>query len=64
MTDTDTPRDDGGAKLLVQYTLLLRKHKDPNAAEVKAFVAEHADDQQFIGRVETLNELHELKKSR
>lgn len=47
--------------LIITYTGLLHKHRDPNAKEVKDFVEQHKDDAVFLKRVETLNKVWELK---
>jgi hypothetical protein len=54
MSDNKESRDEEHP-VIIQYTELLHKHHDPNAAEVKAFVELHRDDEVFLRRAETLN---------
>jgi len=49
--------------LVITYTNLLHRHRDPNAAEVLAFVRQHAGDPVFVGRVKTLNQVFQLKEA-
>ena len=48
--------------LIITYTNLLHKYRDPNAKEVKEFVDKHKDDKVLVRRAQTLNELFILKK--
>ncbi len=48
--------------LIITYTNLLHKHRDANAKEVKEFVEKHQDDEVFLRRAKTLNELFAIKK--
>ena len=48
--------------LIIKYTNLLHKYRDVNAKEVKEFVEKHKDDEVFVRRAQTLNELFALKK--
>jgi len=43
--------------LLIQYTELLKRHRDPDIPELRQFVENHKDDIQFVRRAETLNKL-------
>lgn len=47
--------------LTIQYTNLLHQYRNPEAAEVKAFVAQHSDDNTFVKRAEVLNRMFKLK---
>lgn len=50
---------DATKPLVLQYVELLKQHKQPggpNAPEVRAFVAQHENDKEFMARVEALNE--------
>ncbi|MEQ8788968.1 MAG: hypothetical protein RIC55_21835 [Pirellulaceae bacterium] len=50
--------------LIIQYTNLLHKHRDPNAAEVVKFLDEHgARDVAFKQRALKLNQVYKLKKA-
>lgn len=49
--------------LIIQYTNLLHKYRDPNAEPVKAFLEKHAVDNVFIKRAEALNEVWKLKEA-
>jgi len=55
------PSPDEESPLIIQYTNLLHKHRDPNAEEVKAFVEQHKDDVAFVRRAEILNKVSRLK---
>lgn len=48
--------------LIILYTELLHRHRDPEAEPVKQFVAQHTDDPVFLQRVETLNRVWTLKQ--
>jgi hypothetical protein len=47
--------------LVIQYTNLLQKYRDPNAQRVKDFKREHAGDKVFMERAEVLEEVFKLK---
>lgn len=49
--------------LIITYTNLLHQFRDPNAAEVLAFVKQHAEDAIFVRRVDTLNRVFQLKEN-
>ena len=53
----------GKTPLIITYTNLLHKHRDPNAKEVKEFADKHKENQAFTRRVQTLNKLFALKES-
>ena len=48
--------------LIITYTNLLHKYRDPNAKQVREFLARHQDDKVFQRRAKTLNDLFLLKK--
>ena len=48
--------------LIIQYTNLLNKFRDPNADEVRRFVEEHRDDQIFVQRAAKLDKIFGLKQ--
>ncbi len=47
--------------IIITYTNLLHKYRDPNAEEVKKFVEKNKQDKVFVKRTETLNRLYALK---
>ena len=47
--------------VIIQYTNLLHKYRDPNATEVKAFLKEHADDRVLKNRAKVLNKVFAAK---
>lgn len=49
--------------LIIQYTNLLHRHRDPNAEPVLEFRQQHANDKTFQSRAEVLDKLFALKKS-
>lgn len=49
--------------LIIQYTNLLHKYRDPNAEPVKAFLRKHAADKVLIKRADALNEVWKLKEA-
>ncbi len=49
--------------LVIQYTNLLHKYRDPNAEVVKAFRRQHAEDKVFVKRVAAIDKVWKLKES-
>jgi hypothetical protein len=49
------------APLIIQYTNLLHKHKNPNAKEVKAFLRKHEADNVFQERAKVVNRVFCLR---
>jgi hypothetical protein len=49
--------------LIIEYTNLLHKHRDVNAAPVKQFLADHAADEVFVRRAKALNKVFALKEA-
>lgn len=49
--------------LIIQYTNLLHKYRDPNAQPVKAFREKHASDQVFLKRTAAIDKVWKLKES-
>ena len=47
--------------IIITYTNLLHKYKNPENKEVQKFVSKHVDNELFMKRVKTLNRLHSLK---
>jgi hypothetical protein len=47
--------------LIIEYTNLLHRYRDPNAREVRAFVAQHQDDPVFVRRAAALDIAFRLK---
>ncbi len=47
--------------LIIEYTNLLHKYRDPGAAPVKAFLEKHAADKLFQQRAQALNRVFQLK---
>ena len=47
---------------IIEYTNLLHKHGDPQAASVEEFLTEHSGDQVFLRRAKVLNKVFELKR--
>lgn len=47
--------------LIITYTNLLHKYRDPRAKEVKEFLEKHRGDAVFVRRAQTLNKLFALK---
>ena len=60
--DSSCTSDGKDEPLIIQYTNLLHQYRDPNAAEVKAFVELNKGDAVLMRRVETLNKVWELKQ--
>lgn len=56
-------RDQTSEPLVIQYTNLLQKYRDPNAKAVAEFRQQHIDDRVFQERAKVLDEVFELKKS-
>jgi len=54
---TETP------PLIIQYTNLLHQHRGPNAKVIKDFRKQHASDEVFIKRADTLDKVWRLKES-
>jgi hypothetical protein len=48
--------------LIITYTNLLHKYRDPQAKEVREFVEKHIDDKDFVRRAQTLDKLFALKQ--
>lgn len=48
--------------LIIQYTNLLHKYRDPNAEAVKAFREQHATDEVFLKRAAAINKVWKLKE--
>jgi hypothetical protein len=51
----ETPSAATQKPLNITYTNLLHQYRDPNAAQVQAFVQQHAGDAVFQERVKALN---------
>jgi hypothetical protein len=49
--------------LIITYTNLLHKYREPNTKQVREFLAKHKDDKVFQRRAKTLDKLFLLKKS-
>lgn len=49
--------------LIIQYTNLLHKYRDPNAEAVKAFREQHTADQVFLKRAAAIDKVWKLKES-
>lgn len=49
--------------LIIQYTNLLHKHKDPQSQEVLEFLRTHSDDHVFVRRAEALNYVFRLRST-
>ena len=47
--------------VIIEYTNLLHKYRDPNAAPVKEFLKSHSSDKVFLRRAEALNKVFQLK---
>jgi hypothetical protein len=47
--------------LIIEYTNLLHKYRDPNAPEVQTFLRQHPDDETFLKRAQVLNKVFKLK---
>jgi hypothetical protein len=47
---------------LIQYTNLLHKYRDPNAAPVKGFLEKHSSDRVLLRRAKALNKVFRLKE--
>ncbi len=48
--------------LIIEYTNLLHKYRDPNADAVKDFLKEHLDDEVFLKRAKGLNKVFRLQE--
>lgn len=49
--------------LIIQYTNLLHKYRDPLAKEVVDFVKQHENDKVFVRRANVLNMVWALKSN-
>ena len=48
--------------LIIQYTNLLHKHRNPNSEALKGFLAKHSGDKDFLRRAKILNKVFILKE--
>ena len=48
--------------LLIEYTNLLHKYRDPSAGPVQAFLQKHSGDAVFTRRAQALNKVFKLKQ--
>lgn len=48
--------------LIIQYTNLLHKHKNPNAKAIKDFKEHYSEDEVFLKRAKILDALYAMHK--
>jgi hypothetical protein len=48
--------------LIIEYTNLLHKYRDPAAAPVKEFLQKHSSDKVLLQRAQALNKVFRLKQ--